>query len=138
MKSRTWPAVVACALWILGSGCTALKEIPRGEYAAQPEREHVVVHTTQGLIYEFDYAQIHADSLLGFKRRDLEGSVADYASFGVPLSDIATLSTRGVDWKRTALIGGAVAAAVIAAGLAAKKNNNSQPEDSGGGGGRVP
>ncbi len=53
--------VGACALWLWGSGCTSLREIPRGDYAARPQREHVRVVTRQGLLYEFDYATFAAD-----------------------------------------------------------------------------
>jgi len=140
MNDGAWPRLAGCALLLLGSGCTGLREIPRSQYAAQPERQHVRVTTTEGLVYEFDYARIQGDSLVGFMRRDLSEPTADYASLPVALANISTLSTRGVDWHRTALIGGGVVAGVVAAALAGK-DKGTTPEDNGGGsgpGGRVP
>jgi hypothetical protein len=116
-----------------------LREVPREQYANMSERQHVRVSTNQGLVYEFDYAQVRGDSLIGYGRRDLGGPLADYATFGMPLTDVTSVSTRGVDWHRTALIGGGVVAGVVAAALTASKDKPATPEEGGGGpGGRVP
>src|SRR5437016_2742591 len=132
MKLGAWPRAAGCALLLAGPGCTGLREIPRSQYAAQPERQHVRVTTDQGLVYEFDYARVHGDSLVGFMRRDLSSPTADFAALPLALTDISTLSTRGVDWHRTALIGGGVVAGVVAAALAGKDKSGT-PEENGGG-----
>ncbi|HEY2955725.1 MAG TPA: hypothetical protein VGK89_10805 [Candidatus Eisenbacteria bacterium] len=120
--------VAACVLWLTGSGCTSLRELPRGEYAARPQRDHVRVVTRQGLLYEFDYAKFVADSVVGFKRRDVESRLEEYTIFGLPLDDVARIATRQVDWTRTGMVGGGVLIAVIAAAYHASQQN-------GGGGG---
>ena len=135
MKSR-WPRWWVAWLWLLGTGCTALREIPPSQYAVAPERRHVRLVTHTGLSYEFDYVKVAGDSLLGYRRRDVGGPAEDYATLAVPLEDVARLSERGVDWYRTGLIGGGVLAAVVAAGLSAKSDNGS--ENSGGGTPRLP
>ncbi len=124
--------VAACALWLSGSGCTSLREIPRGDYAARPERERVRVVTREGLLYEFDYAKFAADSVVGFKRRDTESRVEEYAVFGLALDQVARIATRQVDWTRTGLVGGGVLLAVLAAAYRANQNNGGG--GSGGGG----
>ena len=115
--------VAACALWFSGSGCTSLREIPRGDYAARPQREHVRVVTREGLLYEFDYARFAADSVVGFKRRDIESRVEEYAIFGLPLDQVARIATRQIDWMRTGLVGGGVLLAVLAAAYRANQQS---------------
>ncbi len=123
---------------ILGAGCTSLREIPRREYAAQPERRDVRLETRDHLLYEFDYIQVAGDSLVGFRRRETEGPIEDYGRLIIPLDDVAKLSARRVDWYRTSLIGGGVIAVAVAAGLS-NSNNNAQGNSSGGGkGGTIP
>lgn len=129
--------VAACVLWLTGSGCTALREIPRGEYAAQPQRDHVRVVTSDGLLYEFDYATFGADSVVGFKRRDVESRVDEYASLGMALAQVANMATRQVDWVRTGLVGGAILLVVLVGAYKASQAN-SGANDSPGGGGRPP
>ena len=125
--------VAACVLWLSSSGCTALREIPRGEYAAQPQRDHVRVVTRDGLLYEFDYATFREDSLVGFKRRDTESHVEDYASLGLSLDQVATMSTRQIDWVRTGLVGGVGLLIVLVGAYKASKSSNSGDGSSGGG-----
>jgi len=137
MKSR-WPRWWVASLWLLGTGCTALREIPPSLYAVAPERRHVRLVTRTGLSYEFDYVKVAGDSLLGYRRRDVGGPAEDYATLAVPLEDVARLSARGVDWYRTGLIGGGVLAAVVAAGLSGRSDNSSGSETSGGGTPRIP
>jgi hypothetical protein len=129
--------VAACLLWFTGSGCTALKEIPRGEYASQPQRDHVRVVTNDGLLYEFDYATFGGDSVVGFKRREAESRVDEYATLGMPLAQVANLATRQVDWLRTGLVGGVILLGVLVGAYKASQANSDGGE-SGGGGGRPP
>ena len=129
--------VAACLLWLSGAGCTSLREVPRGEFAAQPQREHVRVVTRDGLLYEFDYATFGADSVVGFKRRPTESHVDDYATLGLPLEQVSHLATRQVDWMRTGLIGGVVLVGVLIGAYKASQANN-DGGDSGGGGPRPP
>ena len=129
--------VAACLLWLSGQGCTALREIPRGEFATEPQRDHVRIVTRDGLLYEFDYATFGADSITGFKRRQTETHVAEYDSLGMPLEQVAHLSTRQVDWMRTALVGGVGMLVVLIGAYKASQSNNGG-NDSGGGGGRPP
>ena len=128
--------VAACVLWLSNSGCTALREIPRGQYAAQPQRDHVRVVTRDGLLYEFDYATFGADSVVGFKRRDIESRVEEYGSLGLPLEVVSHLATRQVDWVRTGLVGGVVLVGVLIG--AYKANQASSGGGESGGGGRPP
>jgi hypothetical protein len=122
--SGSWRAT-ACALWLLASGCTALREIPRHEFGAKSERKGVRIQTTEGLVYEFDYAQVSGDTLVGYRQRDLGGGEADEAILAMDLDEVTTLSARSIDWRRTALVGGGVVAAVVAAGLTRDKNSSS-------------
>lgn len=135
MKVHRGPLAVMGVVWLLGSGCTTLREIPRSDYTAEPERQHVRLWTDEGLVYEFDYLKVSGDSLVGYRQRDVEGPVDEYATLSVPVRSVARLSARRVDWTRTGLIGGGVLAAVIVAGL-----NSGLGNDSGGssGGGKVP
>jgi len=109
--------VAVAAAWLAGGGCTAMRELPRGEYAAQPERENVRIETAEGLRYEFDHVRFGADSLTGFRRRDTGGSFEEYDTFAMPLEGVSRLSVRRIDWMRTGLIGGAVVAGVLLAAL---------------------
>jgi hypothetical protein len=132
---------VTLAAWMAASGCTSLREIPRKDYGAVPERKDVRLDTMEGLHYELDYVRIDGDTLTGYRRRDSEGLVDDFAMLRVALDDVKSLSARRIDWARTSLIGAGAAAAVVAAGL----KNNKSPDSGGsgdggggGGGGRVP
>lgn len=126
--------VAACLLWVTNQGCTALREVPRAQFAAQPQREHVRVVTRDGLLYEFDYARFGADSVTGFKRREDESRVEEYASLGFSLGDVAHLATRQVDWTRTGLVGGVVLIGVLIGAYKATTQNGG----GGGGGGGGP
>jgi len=126
----------ACAMWLTSSGCTALREIPRGEYAALPQRDHVRVVTSDGLLYEFDYAKFAADSVVGYKRREVSSRVEEYATLGLPLESVTHLATRQVDWMRTGLVGGVTLLAVLVG--AYRASQGSSGGDSGGGGGTRP
>ena len=133
MNTSCISRIAACAVLFLGSGCTSLREIPRSEYASQPERKDVRIRTVDGLVYEFDYVQIERDSLIGFRNRDVEGEFVDVATHRMALEDIEHLSTRGVDWYRTGLVGSGALVAVIAAGLGAAGRSSGDEPTSGGG-----
>jgi hypothetical protein len=138
MTLRLLPRWAVCVLLLLGAGCTSLREIPRSEYASQPERRHVRVSTRDSLNYEFDYINVEGDSLIGYRRLDIPGPVEEYGTVRMPLDDVAKLSARSLDWYRTGLIGGGVVAALVAKGLSKSDNNPPTPENSGGGGPRLP
>jgi hypothetical protein len=125
------------ALWLAGSGCTSLREIPRGEYGTQAERRDVRLVTREGLHYEFDAMRVEGDTLVGFKRRDVEGSIEEYASVHVALDDVGVLEVRRLDWLKTGLIGAGAAAVVVTAAVI-RNRNDSSPESSGGGKNPIP
>ena len=107
------------AAWVTASGCSTMRELPRSDYAAMPERKGVRVETREGLVYEFDSATFDPDSLTGYRlNTEVEGPVDEVAMVKVALDDITGLRTRRVDWVRTGLVGGAILAAVLAIGLA--------------------
>jgi len=130
--------LAALTIWCAASGCTTLQEIPRTEYTANPERRAVRVLTRDSLEYEFDYATFSTDTLVGFRRLDIEGSVAEYTSIALPLENVERLSSRRVDMYRTTLIGGVGILAVVGAGLAKNSNDNRDPNQGGVGPPRVP
>ena len=132
MRRKRWPGLLMGVVWLCGNGCTALKEVPRSEYAAREERKAVQVTTREGLHYELDYARIQNDSLIGYRRRDVEGPVDEFDTLQLPLDQVAKLSARRIDWYRTGLIGGLSLAAIVAAGLSGHSN---APSGGGGGGG---
>ena len=117
---------------------SALREVPRGDYAARPERQHVRIDTTEGLHYEFDYVRVEHDTLTGFKERDVEGALAEISTVRVPLDDVRALSTRQTDWYKTGLAGGIVVAAVIAAVITTSGGGTKDGGTSGGGKGGLP
>lgn len=129
-----------CALGLLASGCTSLREIPRGDYNTLPERKGVRVETRDGLVYDFDYAAFTGDSLTGYRHRsDVEGPVDQTVSFRIALEDIDHLTTRKLDWYRTGLVGGSMLAGVLVAGLSgqAPRPSDTGGSSGGGGGGRI-
>ncbi len=131
MRHRRGPRILLAALWIAGSGCTSLREIPPSDYAAQEERKHVRVETREGLQYEFDYMRVEGDSLVGFRRQDVEGSFDEFATLRMSFDNVQKLSSRGVDWYRTGLVGGGVLAAVLIAGLSAAMASDDGESDGG-------
>ena len=117
--------VLATVVWLTTSSCSALREIPRAEYAARAERRNVVVDTSEGLHYTFEFARFGSDTLTGYRRRDTEGAFEEYDSLPIALESVAKLSARRVDWYRTGLIGGGALAAVVAVALAQRKGSGS-------------
>ena len=138
MKTHRVASLAMLTLWLVGSGCTTLREIPRSQLAARPERKTVRVITRDGLQYEFDYATFTSDSMTGFRHRpEVEGPVDQLATVRFALDDIQRLDARVVDWTRTALIGGGVVAGAVTVGLAkGQKNTGDTGTGSGGGGGK--
>ena len=127
--------MAACALWIAGSGCTSLREIPRGDYGTIPERKDVRLVTRAGLKYEFDYVRVEGDTLLGYVRRDVEGPIDDYGTMRVALDDVGVLEARQLDWLRTGLVGAGAAGIIVVAAL---KRANTTQGGPGGGTGKPP
>jgi len=142
MRTPHRGVALALAGWMAAGGCTSLREIPRKDYGALPERKDVRLDTRDGLHYELDYVRIDGDTLTGYRRRDTEDLVDDFAMLRIALDDVKNLSARRVDWARTSLIGAGAAAAVVAAGLknnkGAESGGGSGGGDGGGGGGKVP
>ncbi len=116
-------ALLLCIPLAAGS-CMTLRELPRSEYAARPERQRVRIQTGAGLKYEFDYVQVAGDSLTGYRHQDVEGPIDEVKVARFALDDIKVLSVRGIDWYRSGLIGGGVLAAIVAAGLTRAHNSN--------------
>lgn len=113
---RGWHVAVLAAL-LGGTGCTVLREIPRADYVERVPERSVRVVTRAGDSYELETARVEADSLVGYRRLDVEGPVEEFETLRVPLDDVVSISARRVDWYRTGLIGGlGVAAIVVAAG----------------------
>jgi hypothetical protein len=113
---RGWHVAVLLA-WVAGSGCTALREIPRSDYAARAQGRPIRVVTREGLNYELDEAKIEADTLVGYRRRDVQGPIDEFDTLRLPLDQVATISARRIDWYRTGLVGGLSMAAIVAVAL---------------------
>jgi len=125
---RRW-AAVAC---LLATGCSVARELPRGEYAARPERENVRVQTRAGKQYHFDRVRVQSDSLYGDERVEVEGSFDQFQTTALSLDEVTALSVRRLDWYRVGLVAGVAAAVVLAAVLSQQKDAGGTP---GGGGG---
>ena len=135
MKKAIARIAAAGIAGVLASSCTALREIPREEYTARAERKNIRIETREGLIYDFEFLRVQGDSLIGFRRLEIESPFDEFQRQGFVSADIEKLSARGISWTRTGLVGGGVIAAVVAAGL------SSQSDDGGGDSGppdRVP
>jgi hypothetical protein len=114
--SRGWQVVMLLA-WVAGSGCTALREIPRSDYVALPPHRPIRVLTRTGLSYELDAAKVEADTLVGYRRRDVEGPIDEFDTLRLPLDDVAMISARRIDWYRTGLVAGVSMAGIVAVAL---------------------
>lgn len=135
MRLRRGWCVGMLLVWVGGAGCTALREIPRAEYVERvgPRPVHVVTSRGDGL--ELESARIVADSLIGERRLDVEGPIDEFEIVRLPLDDVASISTRRIDWYRTGMVG--LSAAVVI-GVAAAKANSNGGGGSGDGGGKTP
>jgi hypothetical protein len=136
MRVRRAGSAALMLVWIAGEGCSTLREIPRGEYASVAERKNVRLTTREGLHYELDFIKVQGDSLIGYRRQDVEGPIDEFATLQVPLDDVQTLSTRGMDWKRTGIVGGGVVAVLAVLGL--RKALTDDGSSSSGGTGKDP
>ena len=128
------PLLCAC---LLMSGCTALRELPRSEFGARPERQRVRIQTTEGLAYEFDYIQVSGDTLTGFREHEVEGPVSEVSTLRLPLDQVRVLSVHEVDWFRSGVVGGTVLAGIVAAGLSRQHSGDASGSSSGGGKGGI-
>ena len=117
MRRSRGGRVAVLALWLAGGGCTALREIPRAEYVERVADRPVRVVTRGGADFEFDSARIESDSLVGVRRREVQGPIDEFETVRLPLDEVAAISSRRIDWYRTGLVAG-TAAAVIAATIA--------------------
>ena len=124
MKVRRGWHVVMLVAWAAGSGCTALREIPRSDYAARAQDRPIRVLTSEGLSYELDAAQIEADTLVGYRRRDVQGPIDEFDTVRLPLDEVATISARRIDWYRTGLVGGLSMAAIVAVAVATSRHRS--------------
>jgi hypothetical protein len=133
MRARAVRLAVLAA-WLASAGCMTLREIPRSDYAARTGRKSVRVETIDGLVYEFDWAEVDGDSLVGYRSRpDVEGPVDQVAVVRVSLGDVNRLTSRELDWRRTGLIGGGIVAGALALGLrSVLRHDNSDGTSSGG------
>lgn len=128
--SRGWH-VAGLAVWVAGTGCTALREIPRADYVERVPRRAVHVVTRAGDSFDLETARIEADSLIGYRRLDVGGSVEEFEARRVPLDDVASISTRRIDWYRTGLIGVAAATLVAVSVARANSGGSGAPADDG-------
>lgn len=127
---RGWHVPVLLA-WSMGSGCAALREIPRSDYAARAQDRPILVPTREGLSYELDAARIEADTLTGYRRRDVQGPIDEFDTLRLPLDQMVTVSARRIDWYRTDLVGGlSMAATVTGAATTSRKTPSATPETS--------
>lgn len=129
---------LVCTLTLAASGCTSLREIPRADYTRVPDRRDVRVVTRDGLEYEFDFAHLAGDSLIGYRSRDTEGRFEEFGVLRLPLEEVTRLSARQFDWLHTALIGSALVLGGVTAGFAVKGRDKSGNTESGGGKDPVP
>ena len=126
-----------CALGLLATGCTTMKDVPRSDLNAKPERQNVRVVTTQGLEYIFDFARVNGDTLVGYRRRDVPGRNETYDTLPIPFDDLSHVTARAVDWKRTGLISVAAVGTALAVGLHVSNNGDSGSGEGSGGGGTI-
>jgi len=124
MKVRRGWHVVMLLAWVAGSGCTALREIPHSDYAARAQDRPVRVVTREGLNYELDAAKIEADTLVGYRRRDVQGPIDEFDTLRLPLNEVAMISARRIDWYRTGVIGALSMAAIVAVALGRRQSGS--------------
>jgi len=130
---RRWWCVLTAAALVLGEGCTTLREIPSSEYTGRVSRQPIRVITREGLSYQLDEARVEGDTLVGVRRRDVEGPVDEFDTLRLPLDQIASISARHTDWYRTGLIGALSMGALLGAGLSRRgsEGGSSGSTDSG-------
>ena len=132
---------------LLANGCTALKELPRSEYATQEERRDVVVESVDGERMEFESIQVRGDTLTGWtekkpvetenepvRKDDGTLEVQPPLSFEerqMMLDRVAKLSTKQVSWKKTSLVFAPVVAGLVVYALTRSGSGESGPQDPG-------
>ena len=116
----------AAMLCLAACGCSVMKEVPRDQYAAEPERKDVRVETRSGERHEFERMEVRGDSLTGYERNDTEGSFEEFQTFALALEDVGKMSIRSVDWYRTGLIAGVAAAVGLAVVLTQAHKGSSE------------
>ena len=116
---------LAALAGLAACGCSAMRELPRDEYARLPERSNVRVETVAGAALDFERVEVSADSLTGLRPRGAEGAFSEYDRMSLPLSDVRRMSVRSIDWYRTGLIGGVAAAVALAAVLSQNRSGDS-------------
>jgi hypothetical protein len=128
-RGRPRGRVFAALVCLFATGCSTLRELPRAEFAAKPERKGVVVDTREGLHYKFDLAFFSPDTLVGQHLKDTEGSFEEYNTVAIPLEAVERMQVRQTNWLRTGVIAGAAAVAAIVG--VASRQKSSAPVDSG-------
>ena len=129
--------LAGCALGLFATGCTTMQDVPRSDLTAKSERQDVHVLTTQGLSYDFDFARITGDTLVGYRHREEHGHADLYDTLPIPFDDLSHVTARTFDWKRTGLLGATALGAALAVGLHAANNGDNGGSDNGGGGGTI-
>jgi len=118
-RSRSWYVITAVAL-VTAEGCSTLREIPSSEYTERVARQPIRVVTREGLSYQLDEARVEGDTLVGVRRRDVEGPVDEFDTLRLPLDQVASISARHTDWYRTGLIGVLSMGALLGIGLSSR------------------
>ena len=129
MKAGRSGRVAILVAWACTAGCSTLREVPRSQYAVQPERKNVQIETIDGETIEFEEAHFTADSLVGTRHRDSEGPVEVVDTRALALDRVSKLQARQVDWYRTGLIGGLIVAGIVAAVLSQSSGESSEPDN---------
>ena len=144
---RTGRMLVVMAM-LLANGCTALRELPRSEYAAQEERRDVVVESTDGERMEFESIQVRGDTLTGWTEkkpdekeeppvRNEDGGIEvtqqplSFEEKQIMLDRVAKLSTKQVSWKKTGLLFAPVVAGLVVYALTRSESEEGGPGDPG-------
>jgi len=129
------------ALVVLASGCSSLVQVPRADFAAEPERKNVLIRTDLGEQYAFDRVNVTADSLFGtgyqqrtVVRSDGESQIEETATIvRLPLANITSLSEKKRDWSRTIKWGvGALAATALVVAVGTSSGNTDEAKPGGG------
>lgn len=149
MKAGRTSRALMALLTLFATGCTAMKELPRTEYAAQPDRRDVVIESQSGEKMEFESIQVRGDTLTGWtEKKQKEEEEAPRSEDGtlptqppsfeerqIMLDRVAKMSVKQVSWRRTGLIGGVLLAGTITYLLTRSGDDNAAPP---GGGGKPP
>ena len=146
MAGRTGRGLVVLLL-LAANGCTAMREVPRSEYAAQEDRRDVVVETVDGERVEFESIKVQGDTLTGWRERkdeelpppakDEDGKLIPEPPPPLPeerqvmLDRVAKLSMKQVSWKKTSLVFAPMVAGLIVYALTRSSSEEPGPQDPG-------